>query len=296
MLIEPAELDSLLTSRASEVSGASSGAAHRGSGAAVTVLDARWQLGGPPGRAEFERGHVPGARFVDTDQDLAGPPGPAGRHPLPPTEAFETAMRRLGVSNGVPVVVYDGRDSMSAARCWWLLVYYGHRDVRVLDGGLEAWLATGGRLESGAEVTPATPGDFQAAPGHLPLLDADGAAALARNGLLLDVRSGERYRGEVEPIDNVAGHIPGAISAPMSESVDASGRWRPPEELRARAAGLGATTPGRTTGAYCGSGITAAHEVLSLRLAGVDAAFYVGSWSEWTWDESRSVATGPEPG
>jgi thiosulfate/3-mercaptopyruvate sulfurtransferase len=283
VLIDAAELKGLLA--AGPV-----GAVHR----AASVLDARWQLGGPPGRGEFELGHVPGARFVDTDADLAGQPGIAGRHPLPATGAFEAAMRRLGVNNAGTVVVYDGRDSMSAARCWWLLVYHGHGDVRVLDGGFAAWRAAGGSIETGVEVATLSEGDFRADPGHLPVLDADGAGALARRGLLLDVRSGERYRGEIEPIDPIAGHIPGAVSAPVSGSVDSDGKWRSPEDLRGRFASLGAAG-GRAVGTYCGSGITAAHEVLSLRLAGFEAALYPGSWSEWIADRSRTVATGPEP-
>jgi thiosulfate/3-mercaptopyruvate sulfurtransferase len=257
----------------------------------LTVLDARWRLGGPPGRELYAAGHIPGAAFVDLDRDLAGPPGPGGRHPLPATGDFERAMRLAGVSDELPVVVYDEADSTAAARAWWLLRYFGHQSVRVLDGGLRAWTAAGYPAGPAADSS-ARAGDFTARPGQLAVLDADGAASLARSGLLLDARAGERYRGEAEPVDPVAGHIPGAISAPASENVNPDGTFRRPGELADRFRALGATT-GRPVGAYCGSGVTAAHEVLALTLAGVPAALYPGSWSGWITDPSRPVATGP---
>ncbi|MFI1971390.1 sulfurtransferase [Streptomyces cinnamoneus] len=259
-----------------------------------TLLDIRWQLGGPPGRPEYEAGHIPGAVYVDLDTELAGPAGRRGRHPLPDTGEFGAAMRRAGVCADRPVVVYDGGQGWAAARAWWLLRWAGHRDVRVLDGGLAAWTARGGELASGA-AKPVTEGDFTPSPGALPLLDADGAAALARRGVLLDARAGERYRGEVEPIDPVAGHIPGAVSAPTTENVTADGHFRPPGELAGRFAALGAV-PGAEVGVYCGSGVSGAHEVLALAVAGVPAALYAGSWSEWSADPQRPVATGAQPG
>jgi thiosulfate/3-mercaptopyruvate sulfurtransferase len=268
----------------------------------VTILDVRWRLGGPPGREEYEQAHVPGARFVDLEADLAAPAGSGGRHPLPSVTDFRAAMRRLGVRASVPVVVYDAGDSMSAARCWWLLCYFGHPRVALLDGGLAAWTEAGHELEAGPADPPARSSDFEPSPGHLRLLDADGAAAMARSGVLLDARAGERYRGEVEPIDRVAGHIPGAVSAPTKENLQAGGRWRSPDELRRRfaalgvEAGAGGAGGSGGAGAYCGSGVTAAHEVFALRLAGIDGALYVGSWSEWSGDPRRPVATGPEPG
>ncbi|MGW7300487.1 sulfurtransferase [Streptomyces sp. NPDC054829] len=262
-----------------------------------TLLDVRWQLsvaqaaGEPPfdGRAAFEEGHIPGAAFVDLDEELAAPPGPGGRHPLPDLAEFGAAMRRAGVSADRPVVVYDGGQGWAAARAWWMLRWTGHPDVRVLDGGLPTWE---GPLETG----PATPaeGDFRPNPAAEGLLDADGAAALARSGLLLDARAGERYRGEVEPIDRVGGHIPGAVSAPTNENVAPDGRFRPAEELHARFKSLGATD-GTAVGVYCGSGVSGAHEVLALAVAGIPAALYVGSWSEWSSDPSRPVAVGPDP-
>ncbi|MEV8454766.1 sulfurtransferase [Streptomyces sp. NPDC052095] len=253
------------------------------------LLDVRWQLGGPHGRPDYEAGHIPGAVFVDLDAELAGPAGRGGRHPLPDPEEFGAVMRRAGVSGDTPVVVYDGGQGWAAARAWWLLRWTGHQDVRVLDGGLAAWP---GELQ---KETPApAEGDFRPAPGALPLLDADGAAALARSGLLLDARAAERYRGDVEPIDRVGGHIPGAVSAPTSENTADDGCFLAPGELAARFASLGADRAAEI-GVYCGSGVSGAHEVLALAVAGLPAALYAGSWSEWSGDESRPVATGPEP-
>lgn len=259
------------------------------------LLDVRWQLGGPNGRPDHEAGHLPGAVYVDLDSELAAPPGGSGRHPLPDPEVFGAAMRRAGVSGSRPVVVYDGGTGWAAARAWWLLRWAGHGNVRVLDGGLAAW---DGPLETG-EVKP-EPGDFTPRPGALPVLDAEGAAALARRGVLLDARAAERYRGEVEPIDRVGGHIPGAVSAPTSENVTDAGEkeaplLRDPRELRARFRELG-VSEGTEVGVYCGSGVSAAHEILALAEAGIDAALYPGSWSEWSGDTARPVATGPESG
>ncbi|MET9967437.1 sulfurtransferase [Streptomyces sp. NPDC006356] len=261
------------------------------------LLDVRWQLslaksaGEPPfdGRAAYGSGHIPGAVYVDLDRELASTPGAHGRHPLPDLAEFGAAMRRSGVSSGTPVVVYDGGQGWAAARAWWLLRWTGHPDVRVLDGGLPTW---DGPLETSVQ-TP-TEGDFQPAPAATGLLDADGAAALARSGLLLDARAGERYRGEIEPIDPVGGHIPGAVSAPTNENVGPDGRFLPAEELADRFKSLGASE-GTEVGVYCGSGVSAAHQVLALAAAGIPAALYVGSWSEWSSDPSRPVAVGPDP-
>ncbi|MFG3204005.1 sulfurtransferase [Streptomyces sp. NPDC048192] len=261
------------------------------------LLDVRWQLslakaaGAPDfdGRAEYAAGHIPGAVFVDLDRELAGEPGRNGRHPLPDLEEFGAAMRRAGVSAGRPVVVYDGGQGWAAARAWWLLRWTGHPDVRVLDGGLPSWQ---GELSTD-EPEPAE-GDFRPEPAASGLLDADGAAALARTGVLLDARAGERYRGEVEPIDRVGGHIPGAVSAPTTENVGPDGRFLPADELRDRFKALGVSADAEV-GVYCGSGVSAAHEVLALAVAGVPAALYVGSWSEWSSDPERPVAVGADP-
>ncbi|MFE9011586.1 sulfurtransferase [Streptomyces cyaneofuscatus] len=254
------------------------------------LLDVRWQLGGPHGRPDYEAGHLPGAVFVDLDTELAGPAGSGGRHPLPDPEAFGAVMRRAGVGQDTPVVVYDGGQGWAAARAWWLLRWTGHPDVRALDGGLAAWT---GDLSTG--IPDPAEGDFRPKPGALPTLDADAAAALARTGLLLDARAAERYRGDVEPIDRVGGHIPGAVSAPTTANVAEDGRYLPAERLAERFTALGAGKSGEAVGVYCGSGVSGAHEVLALEIAGIRAALYPGSWSEWSADPARPVATGPEP-
>ena len=259
-------------------------------GRPVTLLDVRWRLGGPAGRELYEAGHIPGAVFVDLDRHLAAPPGPGGRHPMPAARAFQAAMRAAGVRDGQLVVVYDDADSTAAARAWWLLRYFGHDQVLVLDGGFRAWTAAAGLVETGE--TSAPPGDFRARPGQLGLLDADAAAALARDGVLLDARSAERYRGEAEHVDPVPGHIPGAVSAPTAANVNPDGTFLRATELAERFGSLGATGD-RPVAAYCGSGVTAAHEVLALTLAGIPAALYVGSWSDWITDPARPIATGP---
>ncbi|MFB6614542.1 sulfurtransferase [Streptomyces sp. NPDC056367] len=256
------------------------------------LLDVRWQLGGPDQRPAYEAGHLPGAVYVDLDRELAGPPGAGGRHPLPDTEAFGAVMRRAGVTSDGPVVVYDGGQGWAAARAWWLLRWTGHPDVRVLDGGLAAWVAAGGTVS--ADRVTSVEGDFKPTPAASGLLDADGAAVRARTGLLLDARAGERYRGEVEPIDPVGGHIPGAVSAPTTDNVTGDGHFRPADELRARFEGLG-VAEGTAVGVYCGSGVSGAHEVLALAVAGIESDLYAGSWSEWSSDPARPVATGPDP-
>ena len=261
------------------------------SSAPPVLLDVRWQLGGPPGIEAWRAGHLPGAVFVDLDRDLADRPGAGGRHPLPDTGRFQAAMRRCGVRDDRAVVVYDQRDTTAAARAWWLLAYHGHPDVRVLDGGYDGWVAAGHRVTTG--TAEPEPGDFTARPGHRRLLDAAGAAEVARRGALLDARAPERYRGEVEPVDPVAGHVPGARSAPATGNLTAGGHLRPPGELRERFAALGVRDD-RPVGTYCGSGVVAASELLALELAGYDAGLYVGSWSDWITDPSRPVATGDE--
>ncbi|MBW5420948.1 sulfurtransferase [Streptomyces sp. BG9H] len=253
------------------------------------LLDVRWQHQGSM-RDAYEEGHIPSAVFVDLDADLAGPAGPGGRHPLPDLDHFGAVMRAAGVSPEGDVVVYDGGQNWAAARLWWMLRWTGHTSVRVLDGGLALWT---GSLESGAGTAPAE-GSFEPAPNSTDFLDAESAAALARSGLLLDARAAERYRGEVEPIDRVAGHIPGAVSAPTTENVAEDGRFKPAAELADRFKALGASGTSEV-GVYCGSGVSGAHEVLALAVAGIPAALYVGSWSEWSADGSRPVATGPDP-
>jgi thiosulfate/3-mercaptopyruvate sulfurtransferase len=255
------------------------------------LLDVRWRLGGPDGATEYAQGHLPGAVFIDLERDLAGPPGNgAGRHPLPAPDVLQQALRRAGVSASSTIVVYDDWNSLSAARAWWLLRWAGLSDVRVLDGGLSAWTGSLTR-----EPALPTEGDVVVRPGSLPALTADEAAELARSGVLLDARAGERYRGDVEPIDPVAGHIPGAVNAPTTDNLAPDGRLLAPDALRARFAALG-LDGSRPVGAYCGSGVTAAHELLALAVAGIDAVLYPGSWSEWVSDPARPVVTGPNAG
>lgn len=255
------------------------------------VLDVRWRLGGPPGAEEHAKGHIPGAVYVDLDAELAGHGEPTdGRHPLPTLVDFEAAARRWGLNDGDAVVVYDDVSGTSAARAWWLLRYGGLPTVRVLDGGLAAWWETGGASETAA-VHP-EPGTIRLEFGALPTLNGDTAAALAVDGVLLDARAAERFRGEVEPVDPRAGHIPGAVSAPTSDTLGADGRMRPAAELSARFAALG-VTPGTPVGVYCGSGVTAAHTALALEAAGLPTpALYPGSFSAWSNDPARPVAVG----
>ncbi|GAA4732661.1 sulfurtransferase [Phytohabitans rumicis] len=253
-----------------------------------TVLDVRWRLAGPPGREDYAAGHLPGAAFIDLDADLCGAPGRGGRHPLPDPADLERALRAAGVRDGHPVVVYDGGDGLAAARAWWTLRWAGHRAVRVLDGGYPAWVAAGQPVT--ADVPDTKPGDITVRPGGLPVLDATAAGRLATEGVLIDVRAAPRYRGETEPIDPVAGHIPGAVNLPSTEHVEADGRLRAAAALESRFAEAG-VAEGVRVGVYCGSGVTAAHTVLALHLAGrTDAALYVGSWSEWITDPDRPVA------
>ncbi|WP_214369219.1 sulfurtransferase [Pseudonocardia sp. H11422] len=263
------------------------------------VLDVRWRLGGPPGRADHAAGHVPGAVYVDLDTELAGPPGPEGRHPLPPPEQLQAVLRRAGMSGTSRVVAYDDGNGSVAARAWWLLRWAGFapEQVAVLDGGYAAWVAEGHPV-SDSPVEP-VPGDVVVRPASMPVLDADAAAELVRAGVLLDARAGARYRGETEPVDPRAGHIPGARNAPATDNVGPDGRWLGPAELAARFGELG-VNGGVPVGAYCGSGVNAAALVLALEHAGLTpierpAALYVGSWSNWSADPARPAATGAQP-
>ncbi|WP_372462226.1 sulfurtransferase [Nocardia rosealba] len=252
----------------------------------IHLLDVRWALGDPDGPQHYLDGHIPGAVFVDLETELAAAPSPArGRHPLPDPGTFEKCARSWGLGADEPVVVYDATGGMAAARAWWLLRWAGVDNVRILDGGLPAWTASGGELATGAEPDP-TPGDLVVRPGALPVIDADAAAKWS--GVLLDARAGERFRGEVEPVDPQAGHIPGAVSAPTAENLYPTGHFRTAEELRERFAEFG----DGPVAVYCGSGVTAAHEIAALAVAGIDAALYPGSWSQWSNDPKRPVATG----
>jgi thiosulfate/3-mercaptopyruvate sulfurtransferase len=259
----------------------------------TVLVDVQWNLtstGGEVGRDLYAAAHLPGAHHVDLDAELAGPPGPGGRHPLPTAHAVQEALRRCGADATSRVVVYDQGPSYAAARAWWVFRYFGAADVRVLDGGLTAWQRCGGPVVVGLpEPLSDSPGGFEAHAGGLPLLDAESAAAVAAAGTLLDARAPERHRGESEPIDPVAGHIPGSVNAPTAENLHGDCTFLAPLELRARFESLGVGHG--PVGAYCGSGVTAAHEVLALHEAGIEAALYVGSWSDWITDGDRPVAS-----
>lgn len=256
----------------------------------VRLLDVRWQLGAPDGRPAHAAGHLPGAVYVDLESTLSTHGKPEdGRHPLPDRSALQDAARAWGVNDSDTVVVYDAAGNLAAARAWWLLRDAGLADVRLLDGGLAAWTAAGHPLETGP-VTP-TPGTVTLIGGGLPTVDIDGAAAWPARGVLLDARAGERYRGEVEPVDPRAGHIPGAVSAPTGENLAEDGTFLPADKLRERFAGLGVQA-GDEVAVYCGSGVTAAHTIAALRIAGIDATLYPGSWSQWSNHPDRPVATG----
>jgi thiosulfate/3-mercaptopyruvate sulfurtransferase len=246
----------------------------------VTILDVRWQLAEPDGRPAYEQGHIPGAVYVSLDDELSDHAVTGrGRHPLPSGRDVEAAARRWGVRLGVPIVVYDDWNRAGSARAWWVLTAAGIADVRILDGGLSAWR---GLLESGS-VTP-QPGDITVKhadlyAGALPTLTAEQASA--GEVTLLDARAPERFRGDVEPVDPVAGHIPGALNVPSTSLLDTGGRFVPevPEFSGA-------------VGAYCGSGVTASVVVAALAAAGVDVALYPGSWSEWSSQSTRPVERG----
>lgn len=257
----------------------------------MTVLDVRYRTGAPAGLEEHAAGHVPGAAYVDLDQALAAPPGhpdgQGGRHPLPDPQVFGAAMRRAGVTPGRPVVVYDDWSGQAAARCWWLLRHHGHPDVRVLDGGWRAWQDAGGEVETGPVDT--ADGDFEPGPGTMPVVEADGVLNVP---VLVDARAPERYRGKSEPIDPVAGRIPGALNVPTSANLAVDGRFRDPVQLRALYEAAGVPLDGTEVALYCGSGVTAVHDLLALELLGVRGVLYPGSWSGWITDPGRPVASG----
>jgi len=262
--------------------------------APVRILDVRWRLDRPDGRPDYLAGHIPGAVYVDLDTELAAHGAPTdGRHPLPDTAALQEAARRWGIDDGDTVVVYDDLKSLSAARAWWLLTDAGV-DARILDGSLRSWTGSGRALQAGDELP--TPGSVTLTPGQLPRLDIDDAAHFAADegAVLIDVRAEERYRGDVEPIDPRAGHIPGAINLPTSANAGPDGRFLDAGRLRAdfEAAGV---RPGIPVGVYCGSGVTASHAFAALTIAGFAPRLYPGSWSQWSNHPDRPVAVGAEP-
>ncbi|MFI5086732.1 MAG: sulfurtransferase [Actinomycetales bacterium] len=259
-------------------------------GKRVVLLDVRWALGDPEGHAKYRAAHIPGAVYVDLATELAGP-GDArdGRHPLPGPAAFGESARRWGISAGDTVVAYDDSANMAASRLWWLLRHAGHERIQLLDGGLRAWTGAGNATDRGEEQ-PCL-GDVRLGWGAMGTISTDDAGAWPGRGVLLDARAGERYRGETEPIDPKAGHIPGAVSAPTAENVDPDGHFLDPALLRGRFAALGVSEAAETA-VYCGSGVTAAHEIAALEIAGYHARLYPGSFSAWANHAELPVAVG----
>lgn len=278
-------------------------AEHASRPAPPVVLDVRHRLGGPSALPDYLAGHIPGAVFVDLDADLADPPGPAGRHPLPDPQRLQGVLRAAGISASSRVVAYDDGNGLAAVRAWWLLRWAGlpASQVAVLDGGWAAWQQAGRPVST--EVPTPPPGDLVVVPGSMPTVDADEAARVGQEGVLVDARAAVRYRGESEPIDPVAGHVPGAHNVPVLEFAGADGRWLPPAELAERFAGVDVAADlhpdgDRPVAAYCGSGVTAAALVLAAERAGLrpperPLPLYPGSWSNWVADPRRPVATGP---
>jgi thiosulfate/3-mercaptopyruvate sulfurtransferase len=262
----------------------------------VLIFDCRFDLAAPEsGEADCTAGHLPGAHYLHLDRDLSGSKnGTNGRHPLPDRAALVATLAAFGLNDGQQVVAYDAQGGMYAARLWWLLRWLGHDSAALLDGGLQAWKAAGKPLEAGAPAK--TPGNFKAA---APLAVTVDVQAVERNlttrdHVLIDARANDRYRGENETIDRVGGHIPGALNHFFKDNLNAEGRFKTAHELRdAYSALLGATPPDRVV-LQCGSGVTACHNALAMEIAGLHgAALYPGSWSEWSANPSRPVATGP---
>lgn len=255
------------------------------------LLDIRWHLGGPQGRPEYDAGHIPGAVFVDLETVFSGHSG-GGRHPLPDAETLQAGLRAAGVSAEVPVVCYDSGDTLAAARAWWVLRWAGLTAVAVLDGGWAAWTAAGGPVST--DEPQVEPSNLTVTTGAMPLVDADGAAEAE---LLMDVRAHNRYTGEVEPFDRVGGHIPGAVNVPGGADFDESGRLLPAEQLAKRYVDAGVDAD-REVVVSCGSGITAARTILAIEAAGLPVstpAMYAGSYSDWSFDPTREIATGDQP-
>ncbi|MGI9125557.1 MAG: sulfurtransferase [Mycobacterium sp.] len=263
------------------------------SGVRPGILDARWRLDQPDGRSAYRAGHIPGAVYVSLEDDLSDHAREGrGRHPLPGGAAVEVAARRWGIRQGQPVVVYDDWNRAGSARAWWVLTAAGLADVRILDGGLAAWIAAGGEMETG-EVIP-EPGDVSVRHGDLysgarPTITAEQVSG-GEVTTLLDARAPERFRGETEPVDPVAGHIPGARNLPRGSLLDEDGKFIDGERLRVRLAEAG-LAHGSRPGVYCGSGVTASVVLAALSAAGVEGALFPGSWSQWSSD-GRPVETG----
>jgi thiosulfate/3-mercaptopyruvate sulfurtransferase len=261
---------------------------------ALRIADVRWSLAGPPGRERYDAGHLPGALFLDADRELSSPGEGPGRHPVPSPAKLGTVLGARGIGDEHLVVAYDDAGGSIAARLWWLFRHFGHGGgCAVLDGGIAAW--TGAGLPLTTEEPRHSAATWTPRPARDDVVDTDAVAGmLGGPTLLLDARAGERYRGETEPIDPRAGHVPGAVSAPWSANLADDGRFLSAEALRARYEGLGAAD--RPVVAYCGSSLSATHDLLAMELAGIEGArLYEGSWSHWSSDPSRPAAVGAEP-
>jgi thiosulfate/3-mercaptopyruvate sulfurtransferase len=260
----------------------------------LRIVDVRWALSGPPGRELYAAGHIPGAAFLDADRELSSPGEGPGRHPIPSSEKLSAVLGRAGIGDDHVVVAYDEGGGSIAARLWWLYRHFGHEGrCAILDGGLKAW------TDAGLPLVTEPPDHLRATwtpgPARDDVVGTDEVERLIAGGgtLLLDARAAERYRGETEPIDPRAGHVPGAINAPWSGNVGEDGRFLPVDALRRRYAALGAGR--RPVVAYCGSSLSATHDLLALSLAGIDGRLYEGSWSDWSSDPERPIAVGEEP-
>ncbi len=274
-----------------------------GPGHPPVLIDVRWTLAGSD-RGGYLDGHIPGAVFVDLDAELAGAPGEGGRHPLPDPTDLQAVWRAAGIDGSSTVIVYDGGSGLAASRAWWLLRWSGLRNARLLDGGLPAWKSggtSGGTrpMTSGEEVA-GSPGSITVTAGSMPVVDVDEAAQLAASdsGVLLDARAAARFRGEIEPLDPVAGHIPGAVNLPIADLLAQDGTFRSAADIGAafRAsgvgpAGVGSGAPAPTVAASCGSGVTACQLILAGEIAGLELALYAGSYSQWC-ALGRPVAVG----
>ena len=264
-------------------------------GLAPVVLDAGFDLADPAaGERSHAEAHLPGARYVHLDRDLSGAKtGRNGRHPLPDRGAFAVRVGSLGIKPGTQVVVYDGQGGIFASRVWWLLRWLGHEAVAVLDGGLAAWQAAGGEVTSQPTPPPVDAGPYPCGHSLAPVIDAESLARQLGQRPLVDARAPERFRGEVEPLDAQAGHIPGALNRFYKENLDASGRFKPADRLREEFAQLVGETAAGEVVHQCGSGVTACHNLLAMEHAGLrGSVLYPGSWSEWSADTARPVARG----
>ncbi len=264
----------------------------------LLILDCRFDLADPDkGIREYAKAHIPGARFAHVERDLSGPAGDGhkGRHPMPMVGSFQRFLGQNGLTPATLVVAYDDAGGQWASRAWWLLRHFGHAKVAVLDGGLTRWKALKLPMALKHEP-PAKTTQIKLVPGSMPTVSVDDLAQ-GKVALLIDSRAGERYRGEVEPVDKRAGHIPGAVTLPFAQNVGPDQRFLPADQIKARIDALPRPEGAGIVACYCGSGVTSTHNVLAMELAGLPTpALYPGSWSEWSYPAAgRPIKTGPEP-